>query len=170
MATHELKTWPEPFAAILSGVKRHEVRKADRPFAVGDTLLLREYDPEKQSYTGRFTDVQVTYLTGPGAFGLPADIVVMTVGPVGSDKPTVEKLTARGLHALERCSHEDLVARGLQLWAAGLYLFPESWYDRIPDGYVVEFLDGTWGKFHHGETDNDTRGGMLGFGIRRRTR
>jgi hypothetical protein len=43
MTTHELKTWPGPFAAVLSGEKTHEVRKNDRGYAVGDRLLLREY-------------------------------------------------------------------------------------------------------------------------------
>jgi len=32
---HELKTWPEPFAGILAGRKRYEIRKNDRGYAVG---------------------------------------------------------------------------------------------------------------------------------------
>lgn len=33
---HDLKTWPGPFAAVWSGVKKHEVRINDRGYVVGD--------------------------------------------------------------------------------------------------------------------------------------
>ncbi len=51
--THKLKIWPRFFLDIKSGVKTFELRKRDRPYAVGDTLILQEYDPEVQAYTGR---------------------------------------------------------------------------------------------------------------------
>lgn len=75
---HELKTWPEYFQAVWSGAKTFEVRKADRPFAVGDELDLREWDPETGEYTGSFLSrIFVTYvLRGPG-FGVEDGFVVM---------------------------------------------------------------------------------------------
>lgn len=87
MAVHELKTWPEPFAAVRSGDKRHEVRRDDRGFAVGDTLRLREWDPAAASfdlgtrgrYTGRVERVRVTYLTRGPEWGVPAGMVVMSI-------------------------------------------------------------------------------------------
>lgn len=60
---HELKCWPSFFEAILSGRKRFELRRADdRNFQVGDTLRLREFVPESQTYTGREQVVTVTYI------------------------------------------------------------------------------------------------------------
>lgn len=34
MSTHELKTWPPYFAAILDGLKTWEYRRDDRPYKV----------------------------------------------------------------------------------------------------------------------------------------
>jgi hypothetical protein len=77
---HELKTWPEPFRAVVGGVKRYEIRKQDRDFRVGDELMLREWDPGSRDYTGSFTTVTVTYMTPGGAWGLPSDMCVMSLG------------------------------------------------------------------------------------------
>lgn len=53
MKTHELKTWPGPFAAVWHGYKPFEVRRDDRGFELGDRLWLREWNPETREYTGR---------------------------------------------------------------------------------------------------------------------
>lgn len=81
MTWHELKTWPDPFTAVVGGQKTHEVRRFDRPFAVGDFLLLREYLPDLalEAYSGRRVVVEVTHVTGPGTWGLPADVGVMSI-------------------------------------------------------------------------------------------
>lgn len=64
---HELKIWPAYFQLHLSGVKTFEIRKNDRQFNVGDTLLLREYFLPEDKYTGREIKCLVTYvLTGSG--------------------------------------------------------------------------------------------------------
>ena len=83
---HELKTWPEPFEAIASGAKPYEVRKHDRPFAVGDMLWLREWDPDLQGYIGPSLHRRVTCITKPGAWGLPADICVLGLAPMSAEE------------------------------------------------------------------------------------
>ncbi len=60
---HKLKILSEYYAAILQGKKTFEVRKDDRPFQEGDTLLLQEtVTPDGLGYTGREMKVDVTYI------------------------------------------------------------------------------------------------------------
>lgn len=86
---HELKTWPAPFEAVVAGRKPYEIRRADRPFAVGDDLHLREWRPAEGGggghYTGREVVVTVTYITRAGEWGLPADRCVMGFAPVSPE-------------------------------------------------------------------------------------
>lgn len=68
--THALKTWPEYFDAIVEGQKFFEVRKADRDFAIGETLLLQKFDPTTQKYSGQEIKMEITYILKGGAFGI----------------------------------------------------------------------------------------------------
>lgn len=60
--THELKTWPVYFEAVLAGHKQFEVRFNDRNFKVGDFLILEEFDPITQCYTDRRIACLVTFV------------------------------------------------------------------------------------------------------------
>lgn len=79
--THILKTWPEPFNAVRKRIKSYEVRVNDRDFHVGDALVLREWCPERKAYIGVLGDVvrTVTYITKGPDFGLPENLVVMSI-------------------------------------------------------------------------------------------
>lgn len=77
--THNLKTWPEVFDAMLTRAKSFEVRRDDRGFGVGDTLVLKEWDPATGKYTGRTCKALVTYLLPGGQFGIEAGYVCMSV-------------------------------------------------------------------------------------------
>ena len=79
--THELKTWCDPYEAILIGIKKCEVRKNDRNFRVGDELRLKEYDHKRERLTGRYCTVHVTHIVYGGRFGLPEDLCVMSIAP-----------------------------------------------------------------------------------------
>lgn len=75
--THVLKTWPEYFRQVRSGVKKFEIRLNDRNFQVGDTLLLEEYLPEECVYTGARVFGRVTCIVS--GFGLREGYVVLGI-------------------------------------------------------------------------------------------
>lgn len=82
---HDLKVWPDYFAALWDGTKTFEVRKDDRGFAVGDTLLLREYAPGPDEYTGGFLTRKVTYIIKGDdpmgyAFGVRTGFCILGLG------------------------------------------------------------------------------------------
>ena len=62
MKVHELKIDPKYFDEIVDGIKTFEVRRNDRDFKVGDLLKLKEYDREKEIYTGHETVVEIRYI------------------------------------------------------------------------------------------------------------
>ncbi len=70
MTTHCLKTWPEFFDAVKRKDKRFELRKDDRGFSVGDVVILQEWNPKTESYTGNYFDFVVRYKLTGGQFGL----------------------------------------------------------------------------------------------------
>ena len=63
--THYLKTRPDFFLASKIGKKAFELRKYDRDYEVGDTLILQEYlfgMGPKDGYTGFELKREVTYV------------------------------------------------------------------------------------------------------------
>jgi hypothetical protein len=77
--THNLKSWPDAFQAILSGGKRHEYRLNDRDFAKGDELVLQEYDPSDDRYLGRSLRVKVTHADYGPNWDIPEGYCVMSI-------------------------------------------------------------------------------------------
>ena len=61
---YEVKSWPWLFEPMVAGQKTHDMRdKRDRPYKVGDRMLLREFDPRTGRYTGREAVAYITYIT-----------------------------------------------------------------------------------------------------------
>ena len=86
---HELKIWPEFFDDVADGRKPFELRKDDRHYKVGDVLLLREWEPNTATYSGRECRKRVTYKLeglGPGAItpyhGLSRGYAILALGEV----------------------------------------------------------------------------------------
>jgi hypothetical protein len=86
MATHHLKTWPQYFSKVLIDEKTFEVRLDDRDFKTGDTLVLQEWCPGTEQFTGRECQRIVTYITNYGqlkghvvmAIKPPTNLVILT--------------------------------------------------------------------------------------------
>jgi ASC-1-like (ASCH) protein len=76
---HELKTWNKYYQEVFMGRKTFEVRKNDRNFQKGDTLIIKEWDNTKKEYTGRSLARNVTYVLQGGSFGVGEDYVVMSI-------------------------------------------------------------------------------------------
>lgn len=60
MVVIEKKLWKEYFDQVASGKKKYELRLNDFDVAEGDTLVLKEWDKEKQEYTRRQIEKTVT--------------------------------------------------------------------------------------------------------------
>lgn len=77
--THELKCWPEYFREVFLGHKTFEIRKNDRDFQIGDTIILNEYEPFTKQYSGDKIARRVTYILEGGEFGIEKGYVVMAI-------------------------------------------------------------------------------------------
>jgi hypothetical protein len=75
---HTLKIWPDYFSAILDGSKTFEIRVNDRDYMEGDTLRLREYDIDTDTYTGREITRRVGWMASADHDGA---LVVMSLLP-----------------------------------------------------------------------------------------
>lgn len=64
---HTLKSWPKFFQPLLEAVKQFEVRNNDRNYAVGDILIIKEWDNRSEMFTGREVIRRVTYILHLGS-------------------------------------------------------------------------------------------------------
>ncbi len=64
--SHQLKSWPENFRAVLSGRKRFEIRRDDRTpaFQPGDVVLLHEFAPPGSDLEGGYTGRKALFFIG----------------------------------------------------------------------------------------------------------
>ena len=66
MSIIKKKTWPDYFekvkSGVKSGVKNFDLRIADFDIKEGDTLILEEWSPEINDYTGRKIAKEVTFV------------------------------------------------------------------------------------------------------------
>lgn len=74
---HELKTYPKYFEETLKGNKPFECRLNDRGFAVGDIVVLKEWDNIK--YSGREITGRIKYILDDRFIGLKEGYVIFSL-------------------------------------------------------------------------------------------
>lgn len=78
--THALKTNKEYYKLLDNGSKTFELRKDDRPFYEGDTLLAQEYDADANEYTGNEREFTITMiLRDVPKFGLKTGYCILAL-------------------------------------------------------------------------------------------
>jgi hypothetical protein len=60
--THILKCVNPYFQELIDGNKTFELRQNDRDYQLGDVLILKEYFPETDNYSGRDHSLSVDYI------------------------------------------------------------------------------------------------------------
>ena len=77
---HEIKSWPEPFAAHVADELVAEHRyDGDRKFARGDLLRLQEFDPQTATYTGEQCWAHILYVQRAPAWGIRNGYCVLSL-------------------------------------------------------------------------------------------
>lgn len=90
MADHELKIWPDYFRWVEDGHKSFEVRRYDRNYQPGQTLLLREWDPGSKEYTGRQAERKISFMMTGGKFGIKSGFCILQLYEVATEKALQE--------------------------------------------------------------------------------
>lgn len=94
---HELKCWPQYFAEVVGGSKTFEVRKDDRGYQQGDLLILREYDPATDTYSGQTVRAEIGYVLRDSCAAIPnfdGHVVFSLLDVTGGSTPNPTEATA----------------------------------------------------------------------------
>lgn len=78
---------------------------------------------------------------------------------------TPPKKDVEWFDSLKSMSKERLRNMGLRVWEGKMWLYPQEWYDYIPDGYPAVCIDGTSEPFQAGVSSDDVRFGLLAYGF-----
>lgn len=164
--THKLKCVPPFFAAVLDGSKPFEARKHDRPYAEGDTLVLREWNG---SYTGRECERMIGYVLVGGEFGIERGYCVLglrapkdaldpglLLGRVQEGDALREALSELALARLKRVQEAERALRRVLEWPLPQGTV-ETW--ALPEWLALEARAVLGGDVQEQETTTDSGDG-----------
>ncbi|MGU3447609.1 DUF3850 domain-containing protein [Enterobacteriaceae bacterium C34A] len=125
--THDLKIYPEFFAAVCAGLKRAELRKNDRDYQVGDNLHLMETPRGSCLSTGEFFNVTITHIADVGEW-MPGYVMLSIAQTrkqqlasafraTAAESAGVMELMARGVEAFIPYLHADVTSDEAQDFA-----------------------------------------------------
>ncbi len=75
---HFLKSTTRHFQDVISGSKTMEARKADRDFYIGESILLQEYCPHTERYSGREQLINITNILTGTEYGIMPGYVMIS--------------------------------------------------------------------------------------------
>ncbi len=124
---HELKTDPGVFDAVAQGVKTYVIRRNDRGFAFGDTLVLRKTRHSGAEmaagalleYLEESLQAEVCHILRGPCYGLAADWVILGIRLTGPQALVDAQLLAQiGFHSQDiNIVAQMAAARGLSVAA-----------------------------------------------------
>ena len=80
---HNVKIHPIEFENLCVGLKRSEYRKNDRDYRINDLMILNEWQPTEEYYTGRSATVLITHVqTG---FVIPDGYAVLSIQMINNN-------------------------------------------------------------------------------------
>ena len=138
--THNLKIWPEYFAAVRDGLKRAELRWNDREYQAGDTLDLCEWDRNEEAFTGDFISVTVTHVAELGQW-MPGYVLLSIAPPAPVSDEDLLQMAASAIDDL--LSNKDRSGAGVwadipaKLRRAAMLQGADGNSPVVPDGWVA---------------------------------
>jgi len=96
---HTLKSYTDFYLPMVDGTKPFDIRYNDRGFQKGDTIVYREWDPNKNEFTGATCRMLVTYVM---TYGLSPNYVALGLANLGASSLTKHDLDLQALQLSTR--------------------------------------------------------------------
>ncbi len=112
---HKSKILPQYFKSVKEGSKPFEIRKNDRDYKVGDTLILQEWaefdnpigEYAKGFYTTREINKEITYILEGGQYGLEEGYCILGLKQEGIKLQNIDLTGIITMEQLQKVYEEE---------------------------------------------------------------